>query len=57
MELRHIRDKEKYEKGNPFGVKVLAMSPVQSVTYLSGMDPEILERETGLEPATLSLEG
>ena len=33
------------------------MSPVQPVTYLSGMDPEILERETGLEPATLSLEG
>lgn len=33
------------------------MCPVSSVTPLSGMDPGCLERGTGFEPATTSLEG
>ena len=37
---------------NPFGPKVLPMSPVRSVTYVSGPDPDFMERAMGIEPTS-----
>src|ERR1051326_2810324 len=37
---------------NPFGPKVLPMSPEGTVTHVSGMDLLMLARPAGLEPAT-----
>jgi hypothetical protein len=42
---------------NPFGPKLLPMSPVRNVTYVSGVDSLRVATPAGFEPATLSLEG
>jgi hypothetical protein len=36
--------------GNPFGPKVLPMSPEQTVTHVSGTDPKVLAEGVGFEP-------
>jgi hypothetical protein len=40
---------------NPFGPKLLPMSPEWGVTHVPGMDLEILAPRAGFEPATLRL--
>ena len=35
---------------NPFGPKVLPMSPVRTVTHVSGLDPRMMAEEEGFEP-------
>ncbi len=42
---------------NPFGPKVLPMSPVRSVTHVSGLDHWKVVGAEGLEPSTHALKG
>jgi hypothetical protein len=49
-------DLEAQRSENPFGPKVLPMSPVRTVTYVSGPDLLKMEPRAGLEPATCRLD-
>ena len=42
---------------NPFGPKVLPMSPEETVTHVTGIDPRKVVGATGFEPATPCAQG
>jgi hypothetical protein len=48
-------DLESCRVDNPFGAKVLTMSPVYDVNHVSGIHPKSVAPQPGLEPGTCGL--